>query len=189
MTVLLVHCIEIKEDYYIRNAIGKNKKVALFVKGQNERKNAILMHFLKAGFHLKALNAADFYKMDDVFDIKSFKSVAINTSLNSSKKNSAKLSATIFDKVFDNIYKLQFYNFENSKQRVLTSLKKLWKVDYILLLSLANWQQGYSWMRAIDLNTMELVYVHNYRASNIDNVNTVLNHFIKRLENGPEAKK
>ncbi len=181
-------CKSSEDYYYLKKPIEAKSKIAVFIKGDNQVKNAVFIEFMQAGYEVKAVNASDFYTTKDVFDIKDFQRVAYIANI---KANSTQNTATLFDKMFDNVYKLHIYNFENSKAEIIRTMQKEWGVDYIILLSMEGWDKGYSWARAIDLTTMDLVYVHNYPAQKSDSYQSIIRKMIQTIQGqaGSKAKK
>ncbi len=181
VAVIFAGCQTQKQSYYIAKPISKAGRMALLVKGKNEVKNAAFIEFLNAGYKLKALNAADFYTIKDVFDIKSFKE---NSKTAAMRKKDTKYTATLLDRVFDNVYKLHIYNFEISKADYIKDLAKKWQIDYIVLLSMKDWQKGYSWVRVINVSSLELEYVHNYKAGSRDTFQTIIKQMVQVMSTG-----
>ncbi|MCS6834191.1 MAG: hypothetical protein NZ521_11500 [Flammeovirgaceae bacterium] len=179
---MTLSCRSSQERYFIRNSIPKGTAVAILVEGGNEIKNAVFMEFLKAGYTVKAINASDFYRIEDVLEVKDLKKTKFVTSVLDRK--SAEGTATVAEKFFDNLYKLHLYNFETAKAEILTELKKKYKVDYIILLSMKTWDNGYSWVRAIQIDSFDLVYIHNYPSRRTDNVQSILSRFIEVMQKG-----
>jgi hypothetical protein len=64
---------------------------------------------------------------------------------------------------------------------MLDEIKKKWGVSYLIILDLKDWQ-SVSWGRAIDLNTLELMWVENYPTRYTDNVETILDYFIESMQ-------
>ena len=174
-------CQTQKEAYYIKSPIPKQVRLAVLIKGKNEIKNAAYIEFLNAGYNLQGLNASDFYTIADVFDIKSYKKSVKAAAL---RKKDTKFTATLLDRAFDSIYKLHIYNFENSKADYIREMAKRWQIDYIVLISMKDWKKGYSWIRAINVNTLELTYVHNYRAGHSDSYQSILKRMIDTMLSG-----
>lgn len=179
-------CKSSEDYYYLKKPIPAKSKVAVFIQGNNQIKNAVFIEFMQAGYQVKAVNASDFYTNKEVFDIKDFQRVAYIANI---KANSTQNTATLFDKMFNNLYKLHIYNFENSKAEIIRTMRNEWKIDYIILLSMNGWQNGYSWARAIDLETMDLIYVHNYPAEKSDSYQSIIRKMIKTIQGSPSSKK
>jgi hypothetical protein len=154
--------------------IAPNSSIAIIVDHPNNIKNVIVARFMSKRFRVKAFNASDLYSLKDVFDIRDFKKVSFNTSLMDDK------SLLSMEKTYDNIYKLHVYNFEMNKAQLLTEMKEKWKVRYLVLLDLKNWEEV-SWGRAIDLYTYEVIWIENYPARFNDTVETVVDHFIRSM--------
>lgn len=154
--------------------IAPNSSIAVIVDHPNNIKNVIVAKFMSKRFRVKAFNVSDLYTLKDVFDIRDFKKVSFNTSL---KDDNSLLS---MEKTYDNIYKLHVYNFEINKAQLLSEMKEKWKVRYLVLLDLKDWQE-ISWGRAIDLYTYEVIWIENYPARHSDTVETIVDHFIRSM--------
>lgn len=154
--------------------IAPNSSIAVIVDHPNNIKNVIVAKFMSKGFRVKAFNVSDLYTLKDVFDISDFKKVSYNASL---KDDNSLLS---MEKTYDNIYKLHVYNFEINKAQLLSEMKEKWKVRYLVLLDLKDWQE-ISWGRAIDLYTYEIIWIENYPARHSDTVETIVDHFIRSM--------
>jgi len=178
----LLGCRSAQEKYNIREAVPKGSNVAILVEGSNDIKNAVFMEFMKAGYTVKAFNASDFYSVDDTLDVKDLKKNAFVTNLFDPKN--PQRSVAVAEKVFENIYKLHIFNFENLKAEMLQSLQKKLGIKYVILLSFSNWDSGYSWGRAIKIDTMDVVYVHNYTTARADTYQSVANRMIEVLQKG-----
>src|SRR3990172_2350498 len=87
---------------YLSKPIPANSAIAVILDDQNKQKNAVLPRFLARGFNVKAINASDFYSINDVFDIRDFKKVSYIG------QNENFLS---LEKTYNNLYKMHFYNF------------------------------------------------------------------------------
>lgn len=175
-------CRSTQDRYVIKESVPKGSNIAILVEGNNDIKNAVFMEFMKSGYNVKAFNAMDFYSVDDALEVKDFKKKAFVTNIFDPKN--PQRSVAIAEKVFENIYKLHVYNFENIKAEMLQSLQKKLNIRYVFVLSFANWDAGYSWGRAIKLDTMDVVYVHNYPTARKDTYQTVANHMIDILQKG-----
>ena len=177
----LINCRTGDENFYIRNVLPANTSIAILIEGENDLKNAVFTEFMKAGYRVKAMNANDFYTIADVFEIKNFKKTNV---LSNAAKEDSEAAAIAADKMYDNIYKLHLYNFENEKADVLQQIRLKYKTDYILLIQMKEWQEGYSWARGIQLDTMDLFYVHNYPTGRSDTVQTIVGRVIKTISTG-----
>jgi hypothetical protein len=175
-------CRSAANNYVIKEPIPKNSNVAVLVEGENDFKNAVFMEFMRAGYDVKAFNATDFYTTDDVLDVRSLKKTAFVTNLFDPKNSQRQIA--VADKVFENIYKLHIFNFENLKLEMLQGLQKKLGIRYVILLSLSRWDAGYTWARVIKLDTMQLVYVQNYRVSRQDDLKSVLGKMIATMQAG-----
>jgi hypothetical protein len=154
--------------------IAPNSSIAVIVDHPNNIKNVIVAKFMSKRFRVKAFNVSDLYSLKDVFDIRDFKKVSFNTSL---KDDNSLLS---MEKSYDNIYKLHVYNFEINKAQLLSEMKEKWKVRYLVLLDLKDWEEV-SWGRVIDLYTYEVIWIENYPARFGDTVETIVDHFIRSM--------
>ncbi|MBV6492403.1 MAG: hypothetical protein LDLANPLL_00396 [Turneriella sp.] len=181
-TTLVFGCKSVQKSYTIKEVIPANSSIALLVEGENDYKNAVFMEFMKAGYSVKAFNATDFYTTDDVLDVRSLKKTAFIQNIFNPRNSQRQVA--VADKVFENIYKLHIFNFENLKIEMLQSLRTKLNARYVVLLSLKNWGQGYSWVRAIRLDNMELVYVENYQASRKDDLKSVVEKIIETMKKG-----
>lgn len=179
---LIVGCRTTQDKYVIRETIPKGSSIAILVEGNNDIKNAVFMEFMKSGYNVKAFNAMDFYSVDDALEVKDFKKKAFVTNIFDPKN--PQRSVAVAEKVFENIYKLHIYNFENIKADMLQGLQKKLGIRYVLVLSFANWDSGYSWGRAIKVDTMDVVYIHNYPTARKDTYQTVANHMIDIMQKG-----
>ena len=175
-------CRSTQNNYVIKEAIPKNSNIAVLVEGENDFKNAVFMEFMRGGYDVKAFNATDFYTTDDVLDVKSLKKTAFVTNLFDPKNPQRQVA--VADKVFENIYKLHIFNFENLKVEMLQSLPKKIGIRYVVLLSLAKWDAGYTWARVIKLDTMQLVYVQNYSVGRKDDLKSVIATMIDTMQKG-----
>lgn len=182
LAVITLNCRSLQEKYNIKEAVPKGSSIAILVEGPNDVKNAVFMEFMKAGYAVKAFNATDFYAVDDTLDVKDLKKNAFVTNLFDPKN--PQRSVAVAEKVFENIYKLHIFNFENMKAEMLQALQKKLGIKYVLLISFSNWDSGYSWGRAIKIDTMDVVYVHNYTTARADTYQTVANRMIEVLQKG-----
>ncbi|MDY6968892.1 MAG: hypothetical protein SVR08_09620 [Spirochaetota bacterium] len=167
-----ISCLTNKSVRHLKHKIPSNSSIAVIVDCPNNIKNVVLARFMKKRFNVKAINASDFYSIADVYDIKDLKKISYKSSL---KDTEALLS---MEKTYENLYKLHVYNFEMNKAEILSEMRKKWKVKYLLLFSFHDWEEV-SWGRAIDLTTHELIWVENYPTKFRDNLETVVDHFIR----------
>ncbi len=158
--------------------IPAGTSVAVVIECPNNIKNVVITRFMKKNFKVRAVNYSDLYTMKDIYDVKDFKKISYNASLKNDEK-----SLLSMEKTFDNIYKLHFYNFEINKIQTLKEIKDKWNVKYLILLDLGEWEEV-SWGRAIDLSTLELVWVENYPTQYNDVVETIIDHFINSMMSG-----
>lgn len=136
---------------YLARPIPANSAVAVIVDAPNKVKNVIMARFLQRGFAVKAINASDFYSINDVFDIRDFKKV----SYIGQDENFLSL-----EKTYNNLFKMHYYNYEANKAEVLADLKNKWNVQYLILLEVTG--VGGAWGRAIDLRTNDIVWIENF---------------------------
>lgn len=176
-------CASKQERFYLRSPIPKGATIAVLIEGENDVKNAVLTEFLKAGYNVKAINASDFYRIEDVFEVKDLKKISLATPVQD--KAQTEFVVKIVEKNFDNLYKLHLYNFEVSKAEILKELRNRYKIDYVLLLAMKEWDTKYSWARAIQLENFDLIYVHNYPAKRKDSIQTIANRFIDIIQGKP----
>jgi hypothetical protein len=172
LIILTLSCSHKKNIRFLNKPVVPGSKVAIIVDGKNSAKNAVLSRFMAKGYEVMAVNASDFYSLKDVFDIKDMKKI--------SYKSKPKDSVISIERTINNIYKLHIYNFEVSKAEILNELKTKWRVQYIILLDLKDWQD-ISWGRAINLSTYQIVWIENYPTSDVDNIETVTDHFIQSM--------
>lgn len=170
--MLTYSCSYKKNIRFLKTPLLPGSNIAVIVDGKNSVKNAVLGRFMIKGYDVMAVNASDFYSLKDVFDIKDMKKV--------SYKSKPKDSIISMERTINNIYKLHIYNFEVNKAEILNELKTKWKVQYLVLLDLKDWKD-ISWGRAINLNTYQVIWIENYPTSEIDNIETVTDHFIQSM--------
>lgn len=155
---------------YLSKPIPANSGIAVIVDAQNKQKNAILARFLARGFNVKAINASDFYSINDVFDIRDFKKVSYIG------QNENFLS---LEKTYNNLYKMHFYNFEINKAEMLAEMKNKWNVQYLVLLDLKD--SSGCWGRAIDLRTNDIVWIENRGLSYGAGTDKIIDDFIDSM--------
>jgi hypothetical protein len=155
---------------YATRTVPRGAGVAIIIDAKNKVKNVVLARFMASGYTVKAINASDFYSMNEVFDIRDFKKMSYI-----GQDNFLSL-----EKTFNNLYKMHFYNFEVNKAEILADMKNKWNVQYLIILSIKDWQ-GTSWGRAIDLRTNEIIWIENKRTGLADNIEKIVNHFIKSM--------
>lgn len=171
-------CAQKKGVKYLRTPIPSRSNVAIIIDCPNNIKNVVMTKFMQRGFRVKALNASDLYSLNNVFDIKDFKYIAYKSSSKGKRFGSDSDSLLSTQKSYDNIYKLHVYNFEANKAKILSEMRSTWDVRYLILLELQDWEET-SWARAIDLDNYNLMYIENYPAKYSDNLEDVVDHFIK----------
>jgi hypothetical protein len=141
---------------YLAHPIPANSGVAVIVDAPNPVKNVIMARFLQRGFTVKAVNASDFYSINDVFDIRDFKKV----SYIGQDENFLSL-----EKTYNNLFKMHYYNYEVNKAEVLADMRNKWNVQYLILLDVKG--IGGGWGRAIDLRTNDLVGIENFGGAGV----------------------
>lgn len=139
---------------YLARPIPANSGVAVIIDAPNTLKNVIMARFLARGFNVKAINASDFYSMNDIFDIRDFKKVSYIG------QNENFLS---LEKTYNSLYKMHFYNYEVNKAEVLADMRNRWNVQYLILLDMKDLIG--CWGRAIDLRTNDIVWIENRASS------------------------
>ncbi|MBN1500471.1 MAG: hypothetical protein JW982_09955 [Spirochaetes bacterium] len=154
---------------YLKNPVSARSSIAVIIDCPNDIKNVVMAEFLKKGYNVKAVNASDMYTLSDVFDINDYSRLAY--------RNSEILSG---QKLYENVYKMHIYNFESNKADMLNEMKNKWQVNYLILLELSDWKK-ISWARAIDLNSMELIWVENYPTKYKDTLDDVVTYFISSM--------
>jgi hypothetical protein len=163
-------CSISKAVKYLNKPIPVNSGVAIIVDTPNKQKNLILARFLARGFTVKAINASDFYSINDVFDIRYFKKVSYIG------QNDNFLS---LEKTYNNLYKMHFYNFEINKAEMLAEMKNKWNVQYLVILDLKG--ASGCWGRAIDLRTNDIVWIENYGSSFGAGTEKIIDDFIDSM--------
>jgi hypothetical protein len=160
-----------KSVKYLSRPIPLNSGVAVIIDAPQKIKNAVFATFLSRGLSVKAVNASDFYSLNDVFDIRDFKKVSYVG------QDSSFLS---LEKTYNNLYKMHYYNFEVNKAEILADMRNKWNVQYLVLLELKPFPHT-SWGRAIDLKTNDIVWIENYHTSGGDNVEAIVDRFINSM--------
>jgi hypothetical protein len=172
IAALIVACAPRRAVRYTLAPLPPASTLAVIVDSPNNIKNVVLTQFLKSGYRVKAFNAADFYTLSDVYDLKDFKRI--------SYYSGSDTSLISMEKSFNNIYKLHIYNFELSKADTLEEIRNKFNVQYLVLLDLKNWEHT-SWGRAIDLRSQELIWVENYPTKYGDSLEKVVGHMIDSM--------
>jgi len=172
LIVFFIACKSATKVRYIKRTIPKNVGLAVIIDSPNDLKNVVYAKFLSKGYSVKAINASDFYLLDDIFDIKDFKKISYSSGIEDSLLS--------LEKTYNNIYKLHIYNFEINKAEILSEMSSKWNVQYLIILDLKNWE-GLSWGRAIDLRSKEIIWLENYSTAYTDTIETVVEHFIKSM--------
>lgn len=146
-------CDTARSIKFLSRPIPANSGVAIIIDASNTVKNIVMSRFLARGFAVKAINASDFYSMNDMFDIRDFKKISYIG------QNENFLS---LEKTYNSLYKMHFYNYEVNKAEILAEMRNKWNVQYLILLNMND--IGSCWGRAIDLRTNDIVWIEN-RAS------------------------
>ena len=155
--------------------IAPDTSIMLVVDCPTGIQNVVYSRFINSAFRVKAFNASDLRAPGDIFDVGDFKKIAHRARI---KEVDSLLSA---QKESDSLYKLHIYNYEISKAETLGEIRDKWKVRYLVLLELNDWEKV-SWGRAVDLDSYELVWVENYATRYSDTLVTVVDHFIQSLQ-------
>jgi len=165
-------CSTKKSVKYRKKRISPQSSIAVIINYPDNLKNVVMIKFMKKGFNVKAVNASDFYSIEDVFDIKDLHKMAYNTS--------SADSLAAMEKTYNNIYKLHIYNFEINKAKILSEMRDKWGVDYLVLLDLQDWENT-SWGRLIDLRSNEILWIENYSTKYKDNIESITDYFITSM--------
>ncbi len=168
-------CSQKKAILYSKRPIPPFTAIAVIVDTPNKIKNVVLSRFLTSGYNVKAFAASDLYALSDVYDVRDLKKIA--------NKTTGDLALVSMEKTYNNIFKLHVYNYEINKAEMLDEIKAKWNVQYLVLLDLQDWQKV-CWARAIDLNTYEIIWLENYPTKYVDNIETVIDHFIQTMTKG-----
>ncbi len=169
--LLFFSCSSPKSLFYSKSKVPMGASIGVIIDSPNDLKNITLISFMRKGFRVKAFNSSDLYTMKEIFDIVDLKRISYEIS----NENLPALSGA-----FSNAYKLHIYNFELHKAEYLSKISKEWKVDYLVLLDLKNWE-SVSWARVINLRTMNLEYIENYPTKYNDNIESIVDHFISNI--------
>lgn len=145
-----ISCMGAKSVRFLARPIPVNAGIAIIIDAPNKVKNVVMARFLEKGFDVKAINASDFYSMNDVFDIRDFKKVSYIG------QDGDFLS---LEKTYNSLYKMHFYNYEINKLEMFGEMRNKWNIQYLVLLSLHD--RGGAWGRAIDLRTNDIVWIDN----------------------------
>lgn len=167
-TLMIAGCATKKGMLYSQKAVTSGSSVAIVINAPNKVKNVVLGKFLQKGYTVKAVNAADFYMLDDL-TISNFKTIGSSNKIGELDRQ-----------VADSLFKMTYYGYESTKADLLNDIKTKWGVRYIILLEMQNWQDT-AWGRAIDLNTLDLVWVENYPPKFGDNIESVTEHFMSSM--------
>ena len=168
-----------KGGSFVQRTVPAGSSIGVIVDGSNPMKNMITMRFMAKGYNVKAINANDIYTMKDYFNISDFKYLAYNEQLPVVGENGDQ-PITSAQKSFDSIFKLHVYNYELNKAETLRSIRDRWDVRYLIILEMADWEK-YSWGRAIDLSTMDIIWVQNHPTSYNDTAEAITDKFISVL--------
>jgi len=155
---------------YLDRPVPANSSIAVIVDATNKQKNVIMARFLARGFKVKAVNASDFFTMNDIFDIRDFKSV----SCIGQGENFLSL-----EKIYNNLYKMHFYNFEINKAEMLAEMKNKLNVQYLVILDLTA--SSGCWGRAIDLRTNDIMWIENRGPSDGAATEKIIDDFINSM--------
>jgi hypothetical protein len=155
---------------YLDRPVPANSSIAIIIDATNKQKNMIMARFLARGFKVKAINASDFFTMNDIFDVRDFKSVSYIG------QDERFLS---LEKTYNNLYKMHFYNFEINKAEMLAEMKNKWNVQYLVILDLTA-STG-CWGRAIDLRTNDIMWIENRRPSDGTPTEKIIDDFINNM--------
>jgi len=182
LLLLSNYCKTKQSVKFLSAPIPKRTNIAVIIDCPNNIKNVVLAKFLKKGYKVKAINAADFYSLNNIFDIKDFKYIAYEQPETGffgigGEEQSALVST---QKTYENIYKLHVYNFEAHKAKILEEIKNKWKINYLIILELKDWQTT-SWARAIELSNYNLIWIENYPTKYTDNLDDVISHFVTSI--------
>jgi len=169
-----ISCSSKKTIRSIKTPIAKKSNIAVIIDSSNNIKNVVMTKFMSNGFNVKAINVSDLYDRNDIFDIKDFKEMAKKSP---GKKENNLLS---IEKTYENVSKLHIYNFEANKAEYLNKIRDTWKVRYLVLLDLKDWE-NVSWGRVIDLKNYEVIWIENYPTKYSDNIESIVDHFIKSM--------
>ena len=167
-------CAAKKNVKFNKRPLPRGASIAVIIDAKSNLKNVVLVKFLARGFNVKAINASDLYSMGDVFDIKDMKKLSQNLS------GSNRDALLAMERSYNNIYKLHFYNYEVHKAEILSQMREKWKVRYLVILDLKNWEEV-SWGRLIDLKSYEILWIENYPTTYDDTLETVMDHFIASM--------
>ena len=157
--VIGVSCGAGKQVKYLARPIPENSGIAVIIDAPNRVKNVVMARFLARGFSVKAINASDFFSVNDVFDIRDFKKVSYIG------QDDGFLS---LEKTYNNLFKLNFYNYEVNKAEILAEMRNRWNVQYLVLIEISG--LGGSWGRAIDLRTNDIIWIENGGGGTADSI-------------------
>jgi hypothetical protein len=160
-----------KSVKYLSRPIPPNTGVAVIINAPQNIKNVVMAQFLARGFSVKGVNAADFYSLNDIFDIRDFKKVSYVGQDN---------NFLSLEKTYNNLYKMHYYNFEVNKAEVLADMRNKWNVQYLILLDLQPFPQT-SWGRAIDLKTNDIIWIENHPTTGADTIEKIVDRFIDSM--------
>ncbi|MCX7633810.1 MAG: hypothetical protein N2Z22_10810 [Turneriella sp.] len=178
MAFLSMSCHTAMNKYFIKEPVPTNSSIGIFVEGDSQFRNAIFAEFLRAGYDVRALGAVEPATALESPDAPQPKKAPVQEAKNSPKQVLA------VDRALENVHKLHLFSLENLKLDQLQVLQKKLGIRYLVLLSLSRWDTGNCWARAIKLDTMQLVYVHNYEPARHDDLKSVLGMMIRTMQSG-----
>jgi hypothetical protein len=167
--VLMAGCASKRGMVSSQKAVAGGSTVAIVIDAPNKIKNVVLGKFIQKGFSVKAVTSADFYMLDDYLTVADFKTIGGSSKIGELDRQIA-----------DSLFKMNYYSYESSKADVLNDIKTKWGVRYLVLLEMQDWENT-AWGRAIDLNSMELVWVENYPPKFNDSIESVTEHFMDSM--------
>lgn len=178
--LLIISCkTAMKDSSYLQKPIPSGSNVGIIIDAPNSLKNVVIAKFMSKGYNVKAINASDIYTLSNHFDVNDFKKIAYRDSFPVLRQEE-NLPATDAQKVYDSIFKLHVYNYELSKADTLRQIREKWDVKYLLILEMANWEK-YSWGRAIDLSSLDVMWVDNRSTRYNDSVESLTDHVIASI--------
>lgn len=159
---------ESSDNHYIKKAIPDGAALAIVLQEHNAFENAILMEFLEAGYQVKAISNNDFNSPNELYDEASL----------------AELDEVPFTKASAVASQLSFYKHEVAKIEAINQFEES-GIEYIVLIELTGWKDGYSWVRVLDTANQDLIYLHNFKLGKNDTVKTILSKIINQMKQGP----
>ena len=156
------------DNHYIKESIPDGAAIAIVLQEHNAFENAILMEFLEAGYQVKAISNNDFNNPNELYDEASL----------------AELDEVPFTKASAVASQLSFYKHEVAKIEAINQFEES-GIEYIVLIELTGWKDGYSWVRVLDTANQDLIYLHNFKLEKNDTVKTILSKIINQMKQGP----